>query len=257
MAWLLDLPSWEQDQIYENSPANAFGLVPPFVPDIGVGGSPAMAANYEAPLNPSINDAHPLGHRRLSQQSYRVMSLSAPHPRAPITPSLPDPVTGIISDPHPTVSQPPIVPASGHRGPRPQARKKKSSRVTEYVIIPTSAQSSHKLVLQHISPLFSSYTHPRSPATFECKWEGCQYSGSFKREHELLRHLRTIHIAPLAHSCPAIGCDKVCNREDNLLKHIQNRHGPWCELAAQQEKVPGTIDSRECLAGITGTNKRR
>jgi hypothetical protein len=147
MAWLLDQPSWEQDQIYGNSPADAFGLVPPFATGIGVGASPGVATNYEASLNPSTNDVRPLGHR-LGQQSYRAMSASALHPWGPIAQNLPDPVTGIINDPHSAVSQPPIVPASSHQGPRPRTRKKNSSRVTEYAIIPAKPHSSHTLVLQ-------------------------------------------------------------------------------------------------------------
>jgi hypothetical protein len=190
MAWPIDQASWEQDQIYGNPPAD---LVPPFVPDIG-----AVATNYGAYLNPSTNDVH---------QSYR-----APHPWGPIAgPNLlDDPITGIINDPPSAGIRPPIVPASSHPEPKPRTRKKTSSRVTEYATLPISPQSS---------------CHPRPATIFECKWEGCQYPGSFNREHDLLRHLRTIHIAPLAHSYPVKECRKVCNREDNLLQHMKNRHG--------------------------------
>ncbi|PKY07437.1 hypothetical protein P168DRAFT_279406 [Aspergillus campestris IBT 28561] len=58
----------------------------------------------------------------------------------------------------------------------------------------------------------------------QCKWEGCRYLGEFQRVSELIRHIRTLHITPLDYPCPVPGCDKICNREDNLLQHMRTRH---------------------------------
>lgn len=130
MAWPLDQPRWEQDQIYGNPLADASGLVPPFVPDI----EPAMATNYGAYLNPSTNDTHHLGH---CHQSYRAISASVPPPWAAIAgPNIATPITGTMNNPHSAGNQFPIVPASSHPKPKPPARKKISIRVTEYATIP-------------------------------------------------------------------------------------------------------------------------
>ncbi|CAI7566064.1 unnamed protein product [Penicillium glandicola] len=59
---------------------------------------------------------------------------------------------------------------------------------------------------------------------FECKWENCGYRGTFNRESSLLRHIRNLHIRPLAHICPVQGCERAFNRADNLAQHIRNNH---------------------------------
>ncbi|RAO69341.1 uncharacterized protein BHQ10_005353 [Talaromyces amestolkiae] len=194
MAWFLDQPSWGQGVIYGSPLADASGSVSPFFPDI----EPNLATDYEAYLNPSINDAHHLGYGH----QYHTTPASIPSQWAAIaSPSIPNLTNRVTNNLHSAVNQPPIVPASRHPEPKPRTRKKDLSLVID------------------------SYTHPRPAPTFECKWEGCNYPGTFKREHELIRHLRTIHITPLAHHCPVEGCDKVCNRDDNLLQHMRNRHG--------------------------------
>lgn len=135
MAWPLDQPSWEQDQIYGNPLGDAPGLVPLFASDI----EPAVATDYGAYLNPSTNDVHPLGH---GHQSYRAMSASVPPQWAAIAgPNIPTPITGTMNDPRSAVNQPPIVPDSSHSEPKPRTRKKTSIRVTEYATIPVSPSS--------------------------------------------------------------------------------------------------------------------
>ncbi|PLN84025.1 hypothetical protein BDW42DRAFT_199783 [Aspergillus taichungensis] len=58
----------------------------------------------------------------------------------------------------------------------------------------------------------------------QCKWEDCRYLGGFQRVSELIRHIRNLHITPLSWPCPVPDCDKICNREDNLLQHMRTRH---------------------------------
>ncbi|PWY73112.1 hypothetical protein BO94DRAFT_538996 [Aspergillus sclerotioniger CBS 115572] len=63
---------------------------------------------------------------------------------------------------------------------------------------------------------------PRTPpGPFQCKWEGCHYSGYFSREADLIRHLRMLHINPRAHRC---WCGTVFNRRDNLQDHARRHH---------------------------------
>ncbi|CAG8920061.1 unnamed protein product [Penicillium salamii] len=57
-----------------------------------------------------------------------------------------------------------------------------------------------------------------------CKWEGCGYKGTFERETSLIRHIRKLHISPLAHPCLVPGCSKTFNRADNLTQHTRNTH---------------------------------
>jgi hypothetical protein len=57
-----------------------------------------------------------------------------------------------------------------------------------------------------------------------CKWEGCKYDGFFKREVDLVRHVRCVHISPRSYSCPAGGCRKSFNRKDNRDAHFRRLH---------------------------------
>ncbi|RDW68828.1 uncharacterized protein DSM5745_08588 [Aspergillus mulundensis] len=59
---------------------------------------------------------------------------------------------------------------------------------------------------------------------FRCKWQGCDGSHYFKREGDLVRHLRTIHISPGSYPCHAEGCTKVFGRRDHLCQHTKRRH---------------------------------
>ena len=57
-----------------------------------------------------------------------------------------------------------------------------------------------------------------------CRWEGCQYTGSFGRGADLLRHVRTAHISPRSFVCSVSGCRKSCSRKDNLEAHYRRVH---------------------------------
>lgn len=57
-----------------------------------------------------------------------------------------------------------------------------------------------------------------------CRWEGCEYTGTFSRESDLLRHLKTVHICKDSYCCPVEGCQKVSNRCDNMKEHIRRVH---------------------------------
>lgn len=139
MAWPLDQPSWEQDQIYGNPLADASGLLPPFL-----AGVEAVVTDYGAYLNPSTNNVHHLAH---GHQSYCAMSASVPPQWAGITgPNIPTLITGTMNNPRSSINQPPIVPASSHHEPKSRTRKKASIRVTEYVTIPGSPSSPTKSI---------------------------------------------------------------------------------------------------------------
>ncbi|KAE8332893.1 hypothetical protein BDV39DRAFT_199896 [Aspergillus sergii] len=58
-----------------------------------------------------------------------------------------------------------------------------------------------------------------------CRWEGCTSTKWFNREAELLRHVKTIHIAPRSYRCNIDGCFKSFNRGDNLKDHKLRVHG--------------------------------
>ncbi|KAF9885543.1 hypothetical protein FE257_012749 [Aspergillus nanangensis] len=62
------------------------------------------------------------------------------------------------------------------------------------------------------------------PSSFVCRWEGCCYTGAFRRKADLLRHLETIHISPQSFACLARGCHRMFNRRDNMRQHLFRRH---------------------------------
>ncbi|KAL2835417.1 hypothetical protein BJY01DRAFT_223687 [Aspergillus pseudoustus] len=70
-----------------------------------------------------------------------------------------------------------------------------------------------------LSPL-----HAVQNRSFECKWRGCKSSRPFRRETDLIRHLRTIHISPAAFVCPEGSCGKPFGRRDHLMEHLKRRH---------------------------------
>ncbi|KNG83295.1 hypothetical protein ANOM_008717 [Aspergillus nomiae NRRL 13137] len=57
-----------------------------------------------------------------------------------------------------------------------------------------------------------------------CKWEGCTSTKIFNREADLVRHVRTIHIAPRSYRCNVDGCFRSFNRGDNLKEHMLRVH---------------------------------
>ena len=74
------------------------------------------------------------------------------------------------------------------------------------------------------SPNLPAHQEPEQAAAMLCKWEGCKYVGCFRREVDLLRHVRCVHVSPSSYQCPARGCGKFFNRKDNRDSHFRRRH---------------------------------
>ncbi|KAL3487892.1 hypothetical protein BJX62DRAFT_240617 [Aspergillus germanicus] len=72
--------------------------------------------------------------------------------------------------------------------------------------------------------LFEGEYFDGSHIVLRCKWEGCDYSGGFRRTHDLKRHVLTQHIEPRSHECPEYGCGMSFNRRDNLRWHLRRVH---------------------------------
>lgn len=70
----------------------------------------------------------------------------------------------------------------------------------------------------------SSRNNPPPASSFQCKWEGCRYPGSFNRLNDLMHHVKNIHASPRTYTCPVENCSEVSNRKDNLLEHKRRRH---------------------------------
>ncbi|KAL3465627.1 hypothetical protein BJX64DRAFT_285232 [Aspergillus heterothallicus] len=60
---------------------------------------------------------------------------------------------------------------------------------------------------------------------FRCRWQGCRSNTSFRREADLIRHLRTVHISPKAFPCMEPDCGMGFGRRDHLRMHRRSRHG--------------------------------
>ncbi|KAL5051306.1 hypothetical protein BDW71DRAFT_202493 [Aspergillus fruticulosus] len=54
---------------------------------------------------------------------------------------------------------------------------------------------------------------------FRCEWKGCRSATVFGREADLIRHLKSVHIARDAYTCPEPNCDKRFGRKDHLKAH--------------------------------------
>lgn len=65
---------------------------------------------------------------------------------------------------------------------------------------------------------------PHHEEAYRCRWEGCQYIGTFGRSTELKRHVETQHISPSSFKCIVPECGKSYNREDNLNSHVWRVH---------------------------------
>ncbi|GAM38744.1 hypothetical protein TCE0_033r09724 [Talaromyces pinophilus] len=51
----------------------------------------------------------------------------------------------------------------------------------------------------------------------KCEWKGCTFPRPFRRDAELMRHIKTIHIARDAYKCPV--CRKGFGRKDRMEDH--------------------------------------
>lgn len=91
------------------------------------------------------------------------------------------------------------------------------------------AFSFHRLDLSNLPrrfPVSSTADSTHQPPVFQCKWLGCRSSASFRRETELIRHLKTIHIAPNAYPCLEPNCGVAFGRKDHLKAHVKTHQKP-------------------------------
>ncbi|KAJ6124030.1 hypothetical protein N7471_011347 [Penicillium samsonianum] len=134
-------------------------------------------------------------------------------------------------------SMPNGVPVTSYLSPRPQVNslavqggstRAMSTSVPHQQSASNSRIAAHSNLSQQPAPrkrqISGSPSHSPDDLEFQCKWEGCGYRGTFKRESSLIRHIRKIHVSPLAHPCPVQGCEKAFNRADNLVQHTRNNH---------------------------------
>ncbi|KAL5333321.1 hypothetical protein BJX70DRAFT_71592 [Aspergillus crustosus] len=85
--------------------------------------------------------------------------------------------------------------------------------------LPTPAQpSGHSMATNQ-----PSMVTPITPV-FQCKWSGCQSSTIFRREVDIVRHLRSIHLSPDAHHCLEKNCRRSFGRKDHLREHKRRCH---------------------------------
>ncbi|CEL08206.1 hypothetical protein ASPCAL11357 [Aspergillus calidoustus] len=72
----------------------------------------------------------------------------------------------------------------------------------------------------------SAPTHPTQPTTpsLQCRWQDCTSSATFRREADLLRLVKTVHVSRDAYRCPESHCDRTFGRRDHLRAHRRNRH---------------------------------
>lgn len=68
-----------------------------------------------------------------------------------------------------------------------------------------------------------SESAPSTPS-FRCKWEDCASTRHFARVGDLIRHIKSIHIAPNAYPCRVQNCGKAFGRPDHLQEHTRRCH---------------------------------
>lgn len=56
-----------------------------------------------------------------------------------------------------------------------------------------------------------------STSTKKCQWKGCTFPRPFRRDAELMRHTRTIHVSRDAYKCPI--CGRGFGRKDKMEDH--------------------------------------
>ncbi|MCJ1270680.1 hypothetical protein MMC22_010577 [Lobaria immixta] len=64
----------------------------------------------------------------------------------------------------------------------------------------------------------------RAEGPLRCKWDNCSSTSSFKREEELVRHVKIYHISPTRYICDAPGCGKEVYRQDKMEEHVRKHH---------------------------------
>jgi hypothetical protein len=55
------------------------------------------------------------------------------------------------------------------------------------------------------------------PASKKCEWKGCTFPRPFRRDAELMRHFKTVHVSRDAYKCPV--CGKAFGRKDKMEHH--------------------------------------
>ncbi|KAL4789162.1 hypothetical protein BDV19DRAFT_395302 [Aspergillus venezuelensis] len=92
----------------------------------------------------------------------------------------------------------------------------------------TYASPFHFSALQFLNPATADLTSLSSSShgapIYRCRWEGCTSATLFRREADLMRHLKTIHVSPQAYHCPVFNCDRVFGRKDHVNQHVNRRH---------------------------------
>ncbi|RAL17379.1 uncharacterized protein BO97DRAFT_439320 [Aspergillus homomorphus CBS 101889] len=57
-----------------------------------------------------------------------------------------------------------------------------------------------------------------------CQWSGCRTEATFRRQVDLWRHIRHLHLSPRSIICPHQSCGRVFNRDANLREHLSHIH---------------------------------
>ncbi|OJI99705.1 hypothetical protein ASPVEDRAFT_70037 [Aspergillus versicolor CBS 583.65] len=65
---------------------------------------------------------------------------------------------------------------------------------------------------------------PSDSPRLQCRWEDCTRKTCFRREADLMRHIRTVHVSPNAYVCPERNCGRPFGRKDHLGQHRKRRH---------------------------------
>jgi hypothetical protein len=156
---------------------------------------------------------------RTSMQGYLQANNSLPPGHQERTISYPNTQFSVPSDSNLSDASAPMT-ASSSNIPNPAARSKPMRSVNMYTVLdapllfplnyPTASSTATDIIqgsdhhhhnessTGYYNAQIPSSLHPR-PAYFRCKWEGCRSSTNFRREGDLIRHLRTIHISPNAY----------------------------------------------------------
>ncbi|OQD68252.1 hypothetical protein PENPOL_c003G07187 [Penicillium polonicum] len=188
MTWPYD-QGWDEARMYGYSLDNPAQTFPHLAPDL----SWSACAEFEMSMPNAVPATSNLSPPRLNSLAVQGGSTRAMSPSVPHQPNASNP--RIATYPNPP-NEPAVV-SRGQNNTRNRARERQIS---------------------------GSPPHNPHDLEFQCKWDGCGYRGTFKRESSLIRHIRKIHVSPLAHPCSVQGCEKAFNRADNLVQHTRNKH---------------------------------